>query len=280
MDYSVVIPHGKVGHRLERSIASLDGQVIPPRKIIVVCNNGQTRYSVQSMQLELHHTELEIVELPEAKTGNEARNRGADLADTEWIAFLDSDDWWLETYSQAVRDTIDANPMTELVYGSYKFTLPNGDTHTKRAYPIENAGTAQQYILGGGALQSSSLFLRKNLFRRVRWKDDLRRHQDWDFFVRICEQTPNVASVEAALVCVDWTDPKRNIDVAACMSVTRKWGAVVDPKDFARYIAYMAVLSIRARSVRGLMAVATVLPEAAIRFLLAFRRSAGGVSNA
>lgn len=277
MDYSVVIPHGKKMHRLERAVASLLAQTLPPRKIVVVCNNGQSPEEAFKLLSSVDPSRLDIVDLPNATTANQARNRGADISETEWIAFLDSDDTWLPTYAEVVNRTIRGETGVEFIYGSYEYRRADGVRRVTLARPIIPPESVEQYVLSGGSTTTCAMFVTRSLFSRVRWKDSLRRHQDWDYFVRLHGSAKGSLPIVEPLVSVDWSNNAGHRDHAACISVTRDWGRKVDARLFLRYLLSQLAGSIRTRDSAGIIAVVPLLPAAFMRFLtLSIRnRSAG-----
>lgn len=266
MDYSVVIPHGKKAHRLERAVASLVAQTLPPGRIVIVCNNGQSPEEAARILSGFDASRLAIVDLPDAITANQARNRGADIGGTEWIAFLDSDDSWLPAYAETVDRQIQQKPDVEFIYGSYEFRRADGVRRVVEARPIVPPESVEQYVLSGGSTTTCAMFVRKSLFSRVRWKDALRRHQDWDYFVRLHGAARKSLPITEPLVSVDWSNNAGHRDHAACISVTRDWWRKASPRLFLRYLLSQLAGSVRTRDGAGVLAVLPLLPAALMRF--------------
>ncbi|MBN9220409.1 MAG: glycosyltransferase family 2 protein [Mesorhizobium sp.] len=267
MNYSVVIPHGKKAHNLAKAIQSIKDQTLPASAIVVVCNNGISLAETKCHLDDIERDDVVLFDFQSARTANEARNRGAFETTTGWIAFLDSDDTWLPRYAEVANNLISAHQDAEFIYGSYEYFRADGDRRVCLAYPVNRHKTVQEYILRGGSTTTCSMIVKRSLFASVQWDAALKRHQDWDYFVRLYEAAKLSLPVEEPLISVDWTNGTAHRHHAACISVTKGWVDKVPPKLFLRYLASQAVGSIRSRDFSGLVAVSTVLPSAIFRFV-------------
>ena len=101
---TVVIPTYNNISYLADTIASILNQTLPPDEVIVV-DDGSTCLSVSGFRsvkdfvMRLGSSRLQCVE-QENKGAPAARNAGAAQAQSEWLAFCDSDDLWLPTKLQ------------------------------------------------------------------------------------------------------------------------------------------------------------------------------------
>lgn len=106
-DYSVVIPLYNKGPHIERALRSVQAQTVQPREIIVV-DDGSTDGGYEWLEgLDLPNLILERRGLP-GPGGYAARNRGIELASSEWIAFLDADDEWQPGHLESVTRALEA----------------------------------------------------------------------------------------------------------------------------------------------------------------------------
>ena len=90
---SVVIPTFNRAENLKRALASVLGQTITDIEVIVV-DDGSTDQTREV--LSQNHDSRLLVEYLHKNSGGPAipRNVGVWKARGEWLAFLDSDDWW------------------------------------------------------------------------------------------------------------------------------------------------------------------------------------------
>lgn len=98
LDVSVIIPAYNGEDVLERSIASIESQTIPPKEIVVV-DDGSTDGTIAKLQ-KLAQQErcvpIHFYQQENAGAGA-ARNLAADHVTSRFIAFLDADDEWAPT---------------------------------------------------------------------------------------------------------------------------------------------------------------------------------------
>ena len=105
MDISVVIPLYNKKDTIAATLASVTGQTLPAREIIVV-NDGSTD-GCEAVVESLRIPSLRLVHQKNAGV-SAARNYGASLALSEWVAFIDGDDEWLPDFLETIGRLHDA----------------------------------------------------------------------------------------------------------------------------------------------------------------------------
>lgn len=125
-----------------------------------------------------------------------ARNIGLDHIDAPWVAFLDDDDWWGPTRLEELLKVAEPkNPKLECLIGArFQFVLPDGNSRVvpTNAPNVEgDHGGVASYLIrrstlkfGENAMQTSTMLMSSSLAKAIRWRTELRKHQDWDFIVR------------------------------------------------------------------------------------------------
>lgn len=107
---SVIIPTYNRAHTVGRAIESILSQTIPVNEIIIV-DDGSKDNIVEVMQKYTSHVNpsIQFVKLEHAGAMH-ARNHGIKVATSDYICFLDSDDYWLENRIEAVYKSITEYP--------------------------------------------------------------------------------------------------------------------------------------------------------------------------
>ncbi|MDR1048934.1 MAG: glycosyltransferase, partial [Synergistaceae bacterium] len=90
---TVVIPAYNREKTILRSVKSVLSQTLPPDEIIVV-DDGSSDRTVEFLE-GLHEPSLKICCDSTNRGAQHARNCGIELASSDWVAFNDSDDFWL-----------------------------------------------------------------------------------------------------------------------------------------------------------------------------------------
>lgn len=123
-DVTIIMPAYNAEKYLEQSVDSVIAQSYRNWKLLIIddCSTDGTlalaeRLAEKDQRISILHNE---VNCGVAKT----RNRGIQEADTEWIAFLDSDDVW-ET-EKIKRQLLLAKVDVDIVYCSYDLIDENG----------------------------------------------------------------------------------------------------------------------------------------------------------
>jgi glycosyltransferase involved in cell wall biosynthesis len=130
--FSVIIPLYNKALYIEKAIQSVLAQTFHEFELIVI-DDGSTdesfaQLSVISQQLSVEEPNLfrkiKIVQ-QENRGVSTTRNNGVKLAQYEYIAFLDADDWWEPTYLEEMKGLIEEYPEAE-IYGCNYYKVQNG----------------------------------------------------------------------------------------------------------------------------------------------------------
>jgi glycosyltransferase involved in cell wall biosynthesis len=101
---SAIIPVFNRETTIARAIESVLGQTRPPVEILVI-DDGSTDST--AAVVATYGEEVKYVFQPNAGA-SVARNRGVESATTPWVAFLDSDDYWLDDHIERMAEAIRA----------------------------------------------------------------------------------------------------------------------------------------------------------------------------
>lgn len=127
---SVVIPLYNKGPHILRTLASVQAQTLAPTEIIVV-DDGSSDGGYEAVQaLDIAGLQLHRRSKP-GPAGSAARNLGATVATSEWIALLDADDEWLPNHLEVFAATLERASKPEQVaqvFSGYTNVHPDGRT--------------------------------------------------------------------------------------------------------------------------------------------------------
>lgn len=174
---SVVIP---VYNRSGIIASTLDSIVAQTHKNIEVIIVDDCSSDSDELQLKLSQYDLNIKYIRHATNmhGGAARNTGIDAARGEYIAFLDSDDTWSPNKVEMCLSRVVSK--NEILYS--KITDRGS---VKPTFAFDNKKDVDEYlIVERQTMQTSSLFMRSNLAKTVRFDPALKRFQDTDFIIR------------------------------------------------------------------------------------------------
>lgn len=178
----VIIPARGRADFVARALDSVERQTLSPSNVIVVDDGSPTPLK------EALGTRFDgfctVLRHEPGKGGGYARNIGIEAASSDWVAFLDSDDWWdpghLETADAWLRQH-DACA----VVGAYRAVFkPTGEIVYRSPVtggPIRDF--AEYMFCTAGLCRTSTFVVRRDQAQRVGF--DNGGHEDWDFMLRL-----------------------------------------------------------------------------------------------
>ncbi|WP_162259721.1 glycosyltransferase family 2 protein [Paenibacillus sp. Soil766] len=189
---SVVIPTKGRPRLLVRAIESARNQTLVNIEIIIVVD-GYDPLTEEVIDQINDHRVKKIVNMVSVG-GAESRNIGVHNASADWIAFLDDDDEFLCTKLE--RQLSLAQGSTHrypVIYCKIFGRTPAKDLVWPRREPRVGEHISD-YILsrnslfqGEGLIQTTMLFVPKELLVAVPFRNELKRHQEWDWAFRAAQ---------------------------------------------------------------------------------------------
>ena len=184
--YSVVIPAYNAARTIEAAVSSVLAQTIPPELVFVVDDGSQDETAATVAGLPA------ITLIRQANAGpGAARNRGAALSSSEWLAFLDADDTWLPRKMER-QLRLAAEPSIGVIHAS-------GPEQTRRAPP--RVGFADLWT--ANYITLSSAIVRKAAFDQVGGFDEDRALisvEDYNLWLRIAANGWEIATWPETLI--------------------------------------------------------------------------------
>ena len=193
---SVIIPTRNRPKLLAKAIASALQQDFTSLEVIVVVDGEDQR--TYDVVYSIRDTRLRMVDLAVNVGAAEARNIGVRAARGEWVAFLDDDDEWLPQKLSRQIEAADASGVEWPVVSSGMLVRTSDYEMIRPLRRYIPARSISEYLFcrrsmqdGPFAMQTSTLFLRREMMLAVPFRSGLKRHQDWDWLLR-AERFPGV----------------------------------------------------------------------------------------
>lgn len=191
---AAIIPHFEREELLAQALDSVVRQTEPPAEIIVVDDGSRRppeavcrRYGARLLVID--HT---------GKPGA-VRNRGAEAAESKWLAFLDSDDLWLPEKLKRQRQKLESQPMMTLCH-TREIWLRGTKTVSQKKQKHLREGDVFPDALRKCIIGPSTVMLSKTVFEKLGGFDEtLEIAEDYEFWLRWTDHFP-VAYCDEPLV--------------------------------------------------------------------------------
>ncbi|MDC1134043.1 glycosyltransferase family A protein [Alphaproteobacteria bacterium] len=193
---SVVIPTLNRCLLLKRAIDSVLNQSVSPNEVIVI-DNGSSDETINMISTNYP----DIIFLTEEKIGVSAsRNQGIKKSNSEWVAFLDSDDVW-EPFKLEKQLTFNNRFKTNFRFIHTNETwIRNGKFLNQMKKHEKSGGDLFKNCLKLCCISPSSSMIKKEVFKDYGFFDEeLQVCEDYDMWVRITAKE-NVGYLSEPLV--------------------------------------------------------------------------------
>jgi glycosyltransferase involved in cell wall biosynthesis len=205
---SVIIPAFNAETTIGAAISSVLNQTDKPDEVIIV-DDGSTDKTTDIVYK--YSNDVKLIHQKNQGAGV-ARQTGTVAAISDYIAYLDADDWWPETKISKYRGIIETEPIDFLLSdfkrarldGSQNVFLPLNSTFFPRAVQfIKRSSTHSDVqnlyklepkdgltlLLNGFPVFPSTVFVKRMVIKELGW-GTYRRSEDFDIGLRICRGCP------------------------------------------------------------------------------------------
>lgn len=253
---SVVIPTRNRPSLVVRGVKSALAQTLTDIEVIVVVD-GPDEKTVEALSA-IKDSRLHTVALPASVGGSEARNIGVQKGRGKFIALLDDDDEWHPSKLSRQHNTAERSKLRfPVVTCRIIARRPEGD-EVWPSRPIRIGESMSEYLLcregsfrqGEGFIQTSTLFVPRDLLLWVPFKAGLPRHQDWDWMIRAAAYPGvKITWVWDTLVIYHIDGYRKSVSAGRALAPSIEWisnNKHVTPK--ARAYFYATQIAVRCHS--------------------------------
>lgn len=120
-----------------------------------------------------------------------ARNRAIEASSGEFLALLDSDDWWEPSKLAEQVPILEQDPQLGLIYSDLRVVYDDGAILPSflASRPLATSGYVFDRLLQSGFILPSTVLLRRTCLEQVGMFDEsMRSHEDIDLWLRICQK--------------------------------------------------------------------------------------------
>lgn len=203
MFFSVIIPSYNREHILPKAIDSVLQQTFADFELIIV-DNGSTDNTRQLIE-SYSRQDSRIRYFWQENSGSPAgsRNTGIQNAQGEWVAFLDSDDWWFSSKLEEVHKAIQEDQTNSYVAVSHwEEKYVNYHPHSVLRHGCEEeTGLYEKLLFGGNLFSTSAMTVKTDILRKLGGFNPRKDYfivEDYDLWMRVAQQGP-IHSIKKSL---------------------------------------------------------------------------------
>jgi len=196
--FSIIIPTFNRPAELLRCIESVLVQTYNEFEILVINDYGCDIH-FEELQQRYKDTRLKFFENLRTKGANGARNTGIDLSNHDYLLFLDDDNYLLKDRLQRLHNVINSEERFNFLLTEYFVEYEK----QLKYVPIPEQPTLSSYLRGRLLLNAGSNIVVKfdDQLPVMYWNEDLKRHQDTEYVIRLLSITKCYLINEALFVC-------------------------------------------------------------------------------
>ena len=187
--FSVIIPNYNHAKYLPRAIESVINQTLSNWEILIIDNHSsdETEKVVNPYLSEKIH----LFKIHNNGIIAASRNLGITHSKGEWIAFLDSDDWWSETKLEENLLMIKQFEADLIYHDLYIVKDKKNITHNERTRGEDISNKPWEYLLNyGNSIPNSSVVVRKSCIESIGGISEERTcisWEDYDTWLRLAQ---------------------------------------------------------------------------------------------
>ena len=216
---SVVIPTYNCAQYIVQTLESVFAQSVPSSTYeVLVVDDGSTDHTRVLLAPYIEQKRIQYV-YQRNQGESVARNQAIRMARGEYVAFLDSDDWWLSDKLAQQLEAMDAHPNAVLAYG-YVFVVNNdgeridfrGMQQHGDGIPGESHVFERLVISNFITNPNSVMVLRAALLRTGLFDEEIEWGEDWQLWLQMALQGPFLF-MPAELACYRMRRPGRRLEI-------------------------------------------------------------------
>ncbi len=195
---SVVIPTYNRKELLLIAVESVLKQTVLPDEIIIVDNGGTRCGDINS-----NDCKVLVIEAPVAAGVSQARNIGLSVSQSDYVAFLDDDDYWHPDYVKNIKSTVVEKNYPDLLVAS----LFDSQTKNKIIGKNEDLFTNTHSIIrrNPGVVGSNTIVKKEVMLTLGGYDCQMSASEDVDILIRFLKNSKDVVRSKDAIVYYDST---------------------------------------------------------------------------
>ena len=203
---SVIIPTFNAEKTVKKAIESVFDQDLAPCEILIVddASSDSTLGQVEAFD----DSRIQVIRLEKNSGPGAARNAGLELARGEYVAFLDADDWWLETKLSLQYAALRVDKSIALATCDSVYRTPTGELKRRshEVLPPVAGKDAWKTLLAYNFMPTPTVMARRDVLLEVGgFANELEFGEDLDLWIRTSLKGEVAVVPEVLVEIVEWS---------------------------------------------------------------------------
>ncbi len=195
---SVIIPVYNRFEMAKEAVSSVIGQSYRNIEVIVV-DDGSIDMTPVIEAYFRDDQRVKYIRINHSGMPGFVRNKGVEISSGKYLAFLDSDDLWMENKLEKQIKTLNSNSKYKVVH-SREAWIRNGKTVSQAGFNHKRFGNIFSDALAKCIIGPSTVLLEKNLYLSLGgFRNDLEIAEDYELWLRLTNSN-DVAYIDEALI--------------------------------------------------------------------------------
>jgi len=200
MKFSIILPtYNRAESFLSRAIESVINQTYIDWELIIIDNNSidNTKNLIESYK----NNQIKLYNISNNGNIAKSRNLGISKASGDYIAFLDSDDYWDQNKLKKSFTILTNNPIYDGLCHAEYWLYPDGYKLTKKYGPKEFF-SSESLLMRGNSVSLSAMVIRKNKIEEInRFSEqtEIITAEDYDLWIRLAGIGTKIAFTDESL---------------------------------------------------------------------------------
>ncbi len=195
---SVVIPCYNAEKTLGRTVDSVLAQSYQNIEIILVDDVSKDSTLKVAREYEARDSRIRVIAKPENGGVARARNDGVKAASYDWIAFVDSDDYWTADKLEKQIAAVEADPAAGLVFTGSAFISDEGKMFDYTLSVPERI--TYNELLSQNLISCSSVLVKKELMTNNPMPTDKDIHEDFATWLAVLKECGYAVGINEPLL--------------------------------------------------------------------------------
>ncbi len=195
---SVIIPVYNRFELAKEAVSSVLGQTFRNLELIIV-DDGSTDMTPILATYFRDDTRVKYIRINHSGMPGFVRNKGVETAKGKYLAFLDSDDLWMDSKLKKQVDFLEKNSAIKVVH-TREAWVRNGKTISQAGFNHRRFGDIFSDALEKCIIGPSTVLIETTLYRELRgFRDDLEIAEDYELWLRLANSN-SIGYIDEALI--------------------------------------------------------------------------------